>query len=782
MSKGTFTYFRQVLLGSVALALCAGTASAQPAAPVPADQGKIEKVTVTAQKRKQNAQDIPGTVDALNSKNIKDLGITSSDKIAQFVPGVTINLPSGQGNQPIVSIRGIGNNDFNTNNAGPNGIYSDEVYLSAPSSQTFLTFDLDRIEVLKGPQGTLYGRNTSGGAINFISNKPVLDEFGVGATASYSSYNTYLVEGFVNAATGDTSAARLAATWNSSDGFMRNLVNGERVSGTDGYAGRGQWLVKPAENFEILFNLHGSKVDTLPTEYHQVGAAQFNGVGFDPCTRADIDAGLCTDVFFYNGPTDRYKGNYDSTKHLENDSAGGSVRADYDIGDVTLTSISAIENNDKLHPENSDASPLSLLEIDFGVDSSTFTQELRAAGGGEKSHWLVGLYYLGETLNQNQSIDVLHDADLVYGAGAGECNLATLNTLSQSCAFTGFARSKQKTTAYAVFGQADFEIADATRLTLGGRFTNESKDFNLTGAIIGQSGGYGVFSAPQALWAGGYDDDIEKSAFSWKVAIDHHFTEKVMAYASIATGFKSGGFNGGFLDVNKTFADSQEAPVRSETNNAYEIGFKADLLDDTFRLNASGFYYDYKDLQLHTLVQQPGGFPVDVLDNAQKATIKGVDVEAIAKPVENLTLRMTAEWLEATLDKFISNRGSSPLQNLSGNTLPNAPKFSLTGIAEYTIPLGDGDAIDLLASAAYRSKVFFDPANEPLISQGAYWVIDARAAYTIDDGKWQVAVFGRNLTDEEYVNMAFDLRSSFGLLQEVVAPPLTIGVEASFHY
>lgn len=770
---------RYLLLSAVALVSLASPTFAQPA-PAATDAGKIEKVTVTAQKRTQNAQDIPATVNALNGKNIKDLGIKSSDRIAQYISGLTINLPSGQGNQPIISIRGIGNNDFNTNNAGPNGIYSDEVYLSAPSSQTFLTFDLDRIEVLKGPQGTLYGRNTSGGAINFISNKPSLGEFSAGATAAYSSFDTYEVEGFLNAETGDTSAGRIAAIWNKSDGFMKNLENGKHVGGTDGYAIRGQWLVKPIEGLDVLFNVHGSKVDALPTVYHQVGAAQFNGVGFDPCNRADIDAGLCTDVFFYNGPTNRYQGRYNRKEHLDNESTGGSVRFDYDLGDMTLTAISAVEHNDKLHPEDSDASPLSLLEIDFGVNSDTFTQEVRLAHESTTLNWVAGLYYLDETLTQDQVIRVLNDADLAYGAGGGDCP-PVLNATTPACAFIGTSRSNQDTTAYAAFGQADFEIFDRTRLTLGGRYTNESRDFDTAGSIVGQTSGIGNFSAPQTLWGGIRRESIDKSAFSWKAAIDHRFAENVMAYASFSTGFKSGGFNGGFLDVDPTFFAAQVAPVRPETNKAYEVGIKSDLFDNTLRFNASAFYYDYKDLQLHTLVQT-GSFPIDVLDNVQKSTIKGVDIDAVAKPVENLTLRVNAEWLDAKLDQYTSSRSGPAAVDYSGKTLPNAPKFSLTGIAEYTIPLPEGDAIDLMASASYRGKVFFDPANEPLIAQPFYWVLDTRVAYSIDDGRWQLAAFGRNLGDEEYLNMAFDLRGSFGLLQEIVAPPRTFGIEASFRY
>ena len=254
-----------------------------------------------------------------------------------------------------------------------------------------------------------------------------------------------------------------------------------------------------------------------------------------------------------------------------------------------------------------------------------------------------------------------------------------------------------------------------------------------------------------------------------------------MAYASFSTGFKSGGFNGGFLDVEPITAAAQVAPVRSENNNAYEIGFKSDLFDDTVQFNAAAFYYDYRDLQVHTLVNPLGGLPADVLDNAEKSIIKGVDVEAIAKPIDNLTLRVSAAWLSAKLDQYVSTRGPA-LQDYSGNTLSNAPKFALTGIAEYTIPLGDNDAIDLLGSASYRSKVFFDPANDPLIAQQGYWVVDGRVTYVMNGGQWEFAVFGHNLTDEKYLNMAFNLQSSFGFLQQIVAPPLTVGVEASFHY
>lgn len=760
------------MFSTIACAVAFGAGAARAEDP-PADSSRIEKVTVTAQKRVQDAQDVPASVSALSGKRIDDLGITSSDEIAEFIPNVSIGMPSGQSNQPIITIRGVGNNDYNTNNAGPNGVYADEVYLSAPSAQTFQAFDLERVEVLKGPQGTLYGRNTSSGVINFISAKPS-DEFDLGFTGSYGSFNTTNLEGFIGGPTGDTSAGRLSFIYDNSDGYMRNLANGDRVSGTNVWALRGLWQVEPIENLTFLVNVHGGEVDTLPTEYHQVGAS-LGALSFTPCDASQINAGICTDTFGYDGPSDLYKGNYNRTKHLDIENEGASLRTDYDFGSVTLTSITAYEHNDKLHPEDSDASAFRMLEIDFGVKSNTFTQEFRLAGGTDKFDWLLGAYYLGETLKQDQTIYIFQDADLICGFGCGD--IANPADLSTAFAQIGRGISSQKTNSYAIFGQTTFEIFDRTNLTLGGRYTTESKDFDLTGLFAYQTGGIDSYSPFQTLWQ--FSNNLDNDGFSWRVALDHHFSDDLMAYASVSTGFKSGGFNGGFLAVNPGDAAAQADPVDPEKNLAYEIGVKSDLLDKKLRLNLSAFYYDYTDLQVFNLVIPSGGsgFPINVLDNAP-ATVKGVEFEGIAKPFENFTLTLTAAYLDAKLETYVTDQGD----DYSGNTLPLAPKYSVAGFADYTIPLGNGDAIDLLATASYKSKVFFDLANEELITQDGYWLVDARASYVINEGEWKVSVFGKNLTDEEYLNEAFDLRQTFGFLQQIVGEPLTVGAEVSYRY
>src|SRR5579859_4286269 len=197
--------------------------------------GQIEEIVVTAQKRAQNVQDIPIAINALDSQTLKELGIKSSDEISEFMPNLQIGLPAGKGNQPLIAIRGVGLNDTNTNNAGPNGVYVDEVYMSSPASQTFQTFDLARVEVLKGPQGTLYGRNTTGGAINYISAKPT-DELYATAHASYGSFNTYQVDGAISGPITEGVNARLAFVHNASDGYMENLRNGKTENGANDYA------------------------------------------------------------------------------------------------------------------------------------------------------------------------------------------------------------------------------------------------------------------------------------------------------------------------------------------------------------------------------------------------------------------------------------------------------------------------------------------------------------------------------------------------------------------
>ena len=230
----------------------------------------VEEVVVHAQRRSENIQNVPVSVQAFTAKDIQELGIKSSIDIGQMTPNVDIALPAGPGNQPIIAIRGIGLNDYDTNNAGPNGIYVDEVYLSSPASQTFQTFDLEQIEVLKGPQGTLYGRNTSGGAINFVTNKPT-DQYEGYAHFDYSSFNTIHTEAAFGGPILPDLDGRVALSTNNSDGYMHNELTGHHENGVNNYGVRMQLLWKPTDDLKVLFNVHGGQVNNRVTEYRHIG-------------------------------------------------------------------------------------------------------------------------------------------------------------------------------------------------------------------------------------------------------------------------------------------------------------------------------------------------------------------------------------------------------------------------------------------------------------------------------------------------------------------------------
>ena len=749
-----------------ATALLGGLLAISPARAQPDNQpgGQIEEIIVTAQKRAQNIQTVPIAISALDGETLKELGIKSSDEIAEFVSDLQIALPAGKGNQPIIAIRGVGLNDTNTNNAGPNGVYVDEVYMSAPASQTFQTFDLDRIEVLKGPQGTLYGRNTTGGAINYISAKPTDDPFAL-AHVSYGSFNTYQIDGVVSGPIADQVNGRLAFVHDAADGYGENLLNGKATNGANDFAWRGLIEAKPGDDLTLLFNLHGGRVDTRPTEYRQLGTLK----GFSQCPDANILAGDCTDLYGYKAPRGFYVGNYNRDQNLKVDSYGASVRADYVLGTVTLTSLTAFESSNKFHPEDTDAEPNRLLEIDFGVKSDSYTQEFRMAGGDESFHWLGGLYYLREDLTQNQRAAALLDLDKIYFPGAGDGN-----------ALIGTGHSTQLTDAYAGYGQADYEVLERTHLTLGARYTYERKSFDTYALLSTETNG--TFPAPRPLYAA--REQLTNGAASWRAALDYRLTRQVMAYASVSTGFKSGGLNGGILSTNPIDALHQLEPIRPETVTAYEAGFKSDLFDKRLRLNGAGFYYDYAQMQVYNLIPAAavGGLPVAVLNNAPTATIDGVELETDAQPLRALNTRLNVGMLDTRMGHFISGAGTSDVEDFTGHRLPLAPKFTAETIIEYVIALPSEDQVKTETSVSYRSKQFFDVRNDPLLVQTGYWLVNARVAYATSDGRWEFAGFGKNLSATQYLNYAVNLSSPFGLLQEVVGAPRSGGVEVTLRY
>jgi iron complex outermembrane recepter protein len=756
---------RLLVAASILTATDYAQAQTAPAASAASDD-QLETITVTAQKRAEDIQTVGLSVQAFTGKSLDELGVKTSSDIAQFTSNVEIALPSGTGNQPLISIRGIGLNDFDTNNAGPNGVYLDEVYLSSPSAQTFATFDLEQVEVLKGPQGTLYGRNTNGGAINLTTVKPS-DDFSAYMHGEYGSYNTVNLQGAIGGQIAPTLDGRFAFSANHSDGFMHNLYTGDNENGSNNYAARAMLLSKPFDGMSVLLNLHGGQVNNRPTQYRHIGV-------FDPNTGAmcSVQAaygGGCVDLFGYGTPAKFDDGEFNRQQHLRVTTAGAYLKINYNTDLLDFVSISAIDYNMKLHPEDTDMSANRLLEINYGVHSTNVSQEFRLSQTRDRYNWVGGFYYLHENLAQNQPLFFGLDGDAIFGApGAFD-----------GVAFNAFDTSEQLTDAYALFGQGEYEIIDNLRLIVGGRLNKEHKSFVYNGAVQFQEGGEDNFGPIQQL-VPPTPEHLDNSNFSWRVGLNYQITPQLLTYINAATGFKSGDFNGSFLSLDPAEIALQLTPVRPEKVKAYEAGVKSSWFGNRLQANFAAFYNEYRDMQVFELVNspEPGGLPINVLDNAPKAHTEGVDMHVSAKVTPQLTASFEGGILEAKIDDFLTSRNTTQA-DYSGNQLPFAPHLSASFMLDYKMQLPTG-TLNLQANANYKGHVFFDVGNDPYIQQSGYWIANARAAY--DVGHWEAAMFVHNLANKEYYNDKFDLSNPFGFIQGIVGTPRMAGLEVTWRY
>ena len=764
-----------VLLATTSIPALAGEAPSQPGsqAAAPQQTAAIENVVVTAQKRSQRVQDIPLTISVLDARKLAKLDVISTDQLAQYVPALEIATPSGRGNQPLINIRGIGLNDTNTNNAGPNGVYVDEVYQASPAGQTFQTFDLARVEVLKGPQGTLYGRNTTGGAINYVTNHPT-DQFFASEDLQYGSWNTASTETTVNGPLSPTVNARGTIFYNYSDGYFTDLTDNNKTNGDNNISFRGELSWQASDDLSLLFNVHGGTVERRPDEYRFVGTLTGPGSSTQ-CATPAILAGSCTDLFGYKGVHDFYSGKYNRDENLYINADGGYVRADYQVGAVSLSSISALEISHKEHPEDTDADPYELLQIDYGVRSTDFSEELHASGSGTGYHWLTGFYALDETLKQDQRLALFNDIDQVSGVpGLGDGLAEQARTLNG-----------QSTQSEALFGQGDYTVLPGLRMTLGGRLTYEHKSFDATSLTSFQQNSQGDYSPLSSIY--NVQEAISARAASWRAALDYRISPSILTYGSVSTGFKSGGFNGGFLANDAVEALDQLKPIKPEYITAYEIGLHSDPLGGRARVNAALFYYKYRDLQIYNIIDSPlstGGdvLPLSVLTNAPTATIKGAEWEFDYNPTRNLTTSAQIAYTDAVLGPFVSSDGGTALQNLTGKWLPNAPRWDVVLGTDYSVPIAYRKTLDFGASAKWRTKQFFDSTDNPLTMQPAYWVVDLRATLAPLGNKWSVSVIVKNLTGTKYLNFANNLSQTFGILEEIVGPPRFVGGEVKFRF
>lgn len=756
------SYIQKIVFTGVAASLSFASVNAQEA-----EEQVLEELIVTAQKRAETTQSVPISITAINGDQLNEIGIDESDELGQFIPGLEISTSSGEGSQLITFLRGAGLNDYNTNNAGPIGIYSDEVYISSPALTAFQFFDTQRVEVLKGPQGTLYGRNTTGGAIKFISKKPTLETDGYFRLKA-GNFGMTSVEGALSLPLSDTLAGRVAMIKSESDGYVTNLVDGSAQNGNDSGAYRAFLKYEPNDQLSILANFHGAVVDSFTSKFNPLGT--INPATGGRCDNAAILANQCVTVLGYKSPDNPYEGNFNPAERMNMDSKGGYLQVDYIMeNDVTFTSVTSFDELDRTLPEETDATPNQILEIDYGVDSETFSQELRLSGEGEID-WLLGGFYMSEDLNQNQGIDLFRSLRAFTGGLADPTGEAT------GGAPIFFARllNNHSLDTFAVFGQMSYAVNESLNLTIGGRYTDEERSF--TGkSQFEEAQTFG----PAPIVSYSFDNlKTESDAFSYRLALDYSPSDTTMYYASISRGFKSGGFNGGFLAVDPRVIERQVQPYDPEFVTAYELGMKSDFADGRMRFNAAVFYNDFSDLQVFTQVST-GILPVLVLDNASDAESKGLEFELVALVTDGLTFSLNGAFISSELKNFQTEAVGG---NYSGNQIANTPEKSLTAALNYDYYLSNGGKLNFISTLAYKDDLFFTTENSPLLRQEAHTLVNARVGYLSASEKWGLSFFVNNLTDEFYLTNATDSSDITASIVRTLGMPKNYGVEFNYNF
>ncbi|MDA5194831.1 TonB-dependent receptor [Govanella unica] len=752
-SHAALTRYRTMLLQSVGVTL--GVTLGLTSVAAAQETFGLEEIMVTARKFSEALQDTPISITAFTATDLEKRGMSNISQIGDATPNMKFDATapiSGASNAAAIFIRGIGQTDFILTVDPGVGLYLDGVYISRSVGGVLDLLDLERVEVLRGPQGTLFGRNTIGGAINLTSKKPDGKFAGMGEV-TMGSYNRIDARLSVNIPIiEDKFFARISASSKNRDGFGRRLLTDQKYGNQNTNSVRGAFRLLPSENIEINLSAdytrarEESPVTTLVWDrpLSEFGGGAITGLYnmfVAPVTGLPYDSRWLPhekNTSYATGPTG---------SNL--DVWGLSMTVDWDAGPVAVKSITAYRKVKADFGRDPDGSPVVLVQTSNVMDTEQFSQEFQFTGKAmnDRLTWLAGAYYFKETGSDDVTANI--------GWGIFEALGIPLSIHGPTIV---------DNRSYAAFLNLNYAITDKLNLSGGIRYSEDKKKATVNQYFTD----LGILALANPVGKKNFDDVTPK------VSLDYRWTGEFMTYASYAKGFKSGGFTGRYV-----VPTLEPRPFDPEKLTTYEVGFKSQFLDNHVRLNASAFYSDYKDIQVTIF----NGVAPETR-NAAKGRIKGAEVELTALPAEGLTVTGAIGYMDAKYTKF------NPLDSV-GLVLPlqitnkfvNTPKWSLNASAEYRFPLGEkaGD-IALRADWNYHSKIAMDAVNTPELIQKGMSLINSRISYHSPNEMWEFALFVTNLTNERYfVGGVADI-ASFGLVEATWARPREWGasVKASF--
>ena len=762
--------------------------------PVAASAQLLEEVVVTAQKREQNLQDVPISVSALTGEQVSALGMRDFTEITQQIPALQLNTWSP--NLTIFNIRGISQNSFTDNLEGPIAVYHDDAYVASMNGISGQMFDIQRIEVLRGPQGTLFGRNATGGLIHYLSQDASAEETNGYVEAEVGDFNRRSLEGALGGSFTDNVRYRVAGRWSELDGYVKGVDTlVPDGSGDVLFPGSGQDL-GGADGFALRANLQVDFSDKLQgsfwVKYSEDNDVDTGGYVFENC---ELDAdGLCpTDEFgravtspgvidLFGELTDPHLNYSDHPGILNREQTGLTAKFDYSMDNgMEFTSITNYLGIDKFYDEDGDALAIPILTFQTFIDYEQISQEFRLSGETDRSNWQVGFYYLdidsdnGTTVTGAPAFGNLLVAGKVGAAGGDESGLTDPDTSP----FNGFggAVSDQLyllgSRNWSVFGQADFDLTDRLVLTVGLRWSQDDKDINQNifytdnfnpDPLLVES------SAARAQLNPGVNE-IDYGDWAGRLALNYRLSDSTIIFGSIDRGIKGGNWSTG-VGANVTEVNFRHD---EETVIAYQGGIKTDF--ERSRLNATVFYYDYTDYQAFSLA---GGGPF--VGNSDASSYGG-EVEWYLSPTDRLDIVLGGAFVDSEVERIAginSPIGGAPSPNdITDVEFPNAPQLSLNYLFRYNFDALGGNLAAQIDGAWYDDQ-YLEITNGTGTVQPSYNVSNARLTYTSGSETFSVSAWVRNFTDEQYKVYSLDL-GDLGVTT-FYAPPIMYGVNAKFSF
>jgi iron complex outermembrane receptor protein len=809
--------FRRSVFGAIAGVISLSVLSLN-ITPVFAAEGdnRIEEMLVTAQKREESLNDVPMSVQAATGEQMEDLGVTDAFDLFKVATGFSSNVT--RTGTAIYTIRGVGFQENSLATSPTVSVYLDEAPLQFSPMTRGASLDVQRVEVLKGPQGTLFGQNATGGAVNFIANKPT-SEFEAGVNASFGRFNSTDLDGFVSGPINDTWSYRVAARIQNSDDWQKSYVNTDEAGERDEFAYRASVAYDNDDRLRLLFTLSGftDQSDVLrPQLAGKISQNPLNGLppGFAAAPLAPKNARAAAwspCVNAYGGTVENpNQRNYDICEPLENDTdfTSAQVRIDYDLSDnLVLTSLTSYNDyNRKSSGVDHDGTTFQIYETLMEGELETFFQEVRVAGTYDKMNWVVGVNY--ENMDTyDYFLQSFGDSSVVPVFGFIDFGPNNPN-------------NTQEVKTAAIYGNVEYSLSDEVLVYAGLRYTDQKRDFNgctddggdgtwaLTAFLIqpflgstnpvqaapGECATTGLAPDFNAV-PGGHTGELDEDNVSWRVGLNWFVNDDTMFYGNISKGYK----NGQFPTVSGSAA-KQMFPVVQEELLAYEIGAKATLANGSLQLNAALFYYDYTDKQLLGALEDATFGSLSALVNVPESHVQGGELVATWVPVAGLVISPSVSYADTETDGEFRNfdaffkGGNTGTKDFSGQNFPQAPELQANLNISYSWEVSRGWTAFVGGNANYRESTtanFVDECNEPgvpctktdaqLISGDSdlpvpsRTLVDLRAG--VENDHWKLWLWGRNVTDKYYWTSYNKVNDS---IVRFAAMPRTYGLTLSY--